>query len=66
VTASLLTYRETAEQLHASERTARRLAASGHLVKVRIAPNTVRIRAESVAQLIEQGYGTPSELQVAS
>jgi excisionase family DNA binding protein len=66
VTASLLTYAETADALHVSERTAYRLAASGHLEKVQIAPNTVRIRAESVTRHIERGYSTPSDLQEAS
>jgi excisionase family DNA binding protein len=56
---SLLTYREAAAALHVSERTAYRLAAGGHLAKVRIAPNTVRIRADSIAEFIEHGYSAP-------
>jgi excisionase family DNA binding protein len=65
VTASPLTYREAARQLSVSERTARRLAASGHLDKIRVAPNAVRIRPESVARLLQHGYSAP-QLQEAS
>jgi len=61
MTATLLTYAETAEALHVSPRTAYRLAASGHLEKVQIAPNTVRIRADSVARHIEHGYSAAGD-----
>lgn len=56
MTTLLLTPREVSEQLRVSLSTTRRLGAAGQLDLVRVSPGAVRIRADSVARLIEQGY----------
>ena len=52
--ARLLTVVEAAAILHLSPRTLRRMIDSGELSVVRFGRRTVRIRAETVASLIEQ------------
>ena len=53
---SLMKYSEVAARIHASESTARRLGRAGRLEEVRISPGAVRVRVESVQQLLDRGY----------
>lgn len=54
--AGLLKVREVAEAAHLSERTVRRLVASGALESVRLGPRSTRVWAESLARLLSAGY----------
>jgi hypothetical protein len=56
---TLLTRRQVADRIHASEATVRRLGRAGQLDEVRISPGVVRVRASSVDRLIERGYTMP-------
>jgi len=53
----LIKYKDAARCLGASESTARRLGASGHLDERRISAGVVRVTQESVDRLVECGYG---------
>lgn len=58
----LLTVRETADAAHLSQRTVRRLVASGVLESIRPGPRSIRIWAASVADLLTRGYpGVPAK-----
>lgn len=61
----LLRRREVAAQIHASESTVRRYGRDGILEEVRIGPGIVRVKASSVARLIENGYTAPGPQEAA-
>ena len=52
----LLTYSETADRIHVSVSTARRLGRAGRLDEVRVSPGAVRVRLASVERLLQHGY----------
>jgi hypothetical protein len=50
---------DVATRIHMSEKTVRRLCASGELDSVRVSPRGLRIRESSVDRLIQSGIRSP-------